>query len=391
MKDAAAMATLPVTAMSDMPGGKGWLTTVADNTRVIATGDGDGFFEFSVVVSGNHRPAGDRSLILRLGASTLVGMKFPADMDRNERRFGPSRVALRSLRWNSDYALWLVDEATGEAAQVPAANLEGDMFEAATIADKPAFLVRIQNNHTKFASPDVLTIGAKSFYHRTEAPELRAACLTILFHRLIWREPDDLAEADFEFLRWLVGQSIKVVEQLQALLASQPATKELVRWTTSLATVAGHGAIIGNDPQRAKDLYAVAGGQADNLPASPVSGMNVVNGAIFSGLFEAAMGDMEAANMQLRAAISTLKAMVAAHNLFANVWVVGDIAEASLGLRQAMIAMVRLGLISNKNEPMIGADDYFDVHQIKSPVGAFLEAGYCRDVWRNLAPIMRPA
>jgi hypothetical protein len=119
--------------------------------------------------------------------------------------------------------------------------------------------------------------------------------------------------------------------------------------------------------------------------------MNVVNGAIFSGLLEAAMGNMEAANTQLRAAMLSVKPMVEAHNPLANVWVVGDIAEAALGLRQAMIAMVRLGLISNKNEPMIQADDYFDVHQIKSPVGAFLEAGYCRDVWQNLAPIMRPA
>ncbi|SDD65539.1 hypothetical protein SAMN05444678_11842 [Sphingomonas sp. YR710] len=384
------MAMQPANA-SDLPASPTWLSGVAGQTRVIVTGDGEGFFEFSVIVAGNHRPAGDRNLVLRLGTSTLIGMKFPADMDRNERRFGPSRIAMRSLRWNSDYSVWLVDESTGESAQVPDANLEGEMFEAATIADKKAFLVKIQNNHTKFASVDVLTIGAKSFFHRTNSVELRAACLTILFHRLIWREPAELTEADFEFLRWLVSQSMRVLEQLQAQLAKQAVTKDLVRWTISLATVAGHGALIGNDPQRAKDLYAVAGGQATNLPSSPVSGMNVVNGAIFSGLLEAAMGNMEAANTQLRAAMLSVKPMVEAHNPLANVWVVGDIAEAALGLRQAMIAMVRLGLISNKNEPMIQADDYFDVHQIKSPVGAFLEAGYCRDVWQNLAPIMRPA
>lgn len=385
------MAFESASATSDLPTARSWLAAVAESTRVIVANEDEGFFEFSVVVTGNHRPAGDRNLVLRLGSSTIIGMKFPADMDRNERRFGPSRIAMRSLRWNAEYTVWLIDEASGESVQVPAANLEGDGFEAVTIADKKSFLVRIQNNHTKFQSADVLTIGAKSFYHRTDSAELKAACLTILFHRLIWREPAEITEPDFEFLRWLVAQSMKVLDLLQAKLAGKPATKELVRWTISLATVAGHGAVIGNDPQRATDLYAIAGGQAKNLAASPVSGTNVVNGAIFSGLFEAAMGNMEAANTRLRDAMMSLKPMVEAHNPLANVWVVGDIAEASLGLRQAMIAMVRLGLISNKNEPMIQQDDYFDVHQIKSPVGAFLEAGYCQDVWRNLAPIMRPA
>ncbi|MDB5686451.1 MAG: hypothetical protein JWR77_1040, partial [Rhizorhabdus sp.] len=283
-----------------------------------------------------------------------------------------------------------VDEQSGESAEIAPDQLEGDPFTAINIASKGEFLVQIQNNHTKYASPDVLMLGAKSFYYRTDSPELKAACLTIMFHRLIWLDPAELAEADFEYLRWLVSQGMTTLTLLQRQLTAAPPTKEGVRWTISLATVAGHAAFVSNDPVQAKALYAIAGDQSVNLAVSPVSGMNVIHGSLFSGLLEAATGDMEMADKQLRAAISGLRSMVEAHNLLANIWVIGDIADAALSLRQAMIAMVRLGLVSNKIEPMIGPDDYFDIHAIKSPVGNFLAAGYCRDVWRNLAPIMRP-
>lgn len=367
-----------------------WLTDTARATRVSASSEGDGFISFATIVTGAALPAEDRSLVLRVGTSTIMRLAFPKDMERNERRFGPTRTAVRSLRWNADYTVWLVDEQTGESAEIAPEQLEGDPFAAIAITEKRDFLVHIQNNHTKYATPDVLMLGAKSFFHRTDSAELKAACLAIMFHRLIWLDPADLVEADLEYLHWLVTHAMGALDILQRQIAASP-TKEAVRWTISLATVAGHAALIGNDPTWAKTLYAIAGDQAVNLAASPVSGMNVIHGSLFSGLLEAAMGNMEMADKQLRAAISGLRNMVEAHNLFANIWVIGDIADAALSLRQAMIAMVRLNLISNKNEPMIAPGDYFDIHAIKSPVGNFLSAGYCQDVWKNLAPIMRPA
>lgn len=371
-------------------GASGWLAATARATRVVASSDGDGFITFATIVTGAALPAGDRNLVLRVGTSTIMRLSFPRDMERNERRFGPSRIAVRSLRWNANYRVWLVDEESGESAEIAPEHLEGEPFAAVQIAEKQDFLVHIQNNHTKYASPDLLMLGAKSFYYRTESPELKAACLTIMFHRLIWLEPADLVEPDIEFLRWLVTQSMTTLALLQRQLASAPPTKDGVRWTISLATVAGHGALVGNDPIQAKALYAIAGDQAPNLGVSPVSGMNMIHGSLFSGLIEAGLGNMEMAEKQLRAAMSGIRAMVDAHNLFANVWVIGDIADAALSLRQAMIAMVRLGLLSNRNEPMIAPDDYFDVHAIKSPVGNFLAAGYCANVWKKLESIRRP-
>ncbi len=372
-------------------GADGWLADTARATRVVASSEGDGFITFAAIVTGASLPAADRNLVLRVGTSTIMRLSFPKDMERNERRFGPSRIAVKSLRWNANYRVWLVDEDSGDSAEIAPEHLEGDPFAAVHIADKRDFLVHIQNNHTKYTSPDVLMLGAKSFYYRTDSPELKAACLTIMFHRLIWLEPAELAEADIEFLRWLVAQAATTLTLLQRQLASAPPTKEGVRWTISLATVAGHAALVGNDPAQAKALYAIAGDQAPNLAVSPVSGMNVIHGSLFSGLIEAGMGNMEMAEKQLRAAMSGIRPMVDAHNLFANVWVIGDIADAALSLRQAMIAMVRLNLLSNKNEPMINPDDYFDIHAIKSPVGNFLSAGYCADVWKKLEPITRPA
>lgn len=364
------------------------LPALSQRISVTASSDGDGFFEFMADATGLEERFAGQSLALFCGTTKLMGLKFPSPLSRPDRHFGPARIPAASLRRNTGFALTIVEESSGQALELLPQQGVGDLFEATRIDTEQEFLLRIQNNHTKFASPDVLMIGAKSYYHRSESIELRAACLTIMFHRLIWKDPKSIGNEDTSFIRWLVGQSRSLLKACRTELKTKPPSWSVVRWMVSLATVAGHGALINGDATIARDCYAIAGSQTNNLKISPVSGLNVINGCFFSGLLAAATDNMEMAGKQLRNAVNALRTMVHAQDLLANIWVTGDILDAGRTSRQAMIALVRLGLLPHKNEPMIGPAHQLDLKAAKSPVGKLAEAGFCRDAWEKLESML---
>jgi hypothetical protein len=364
------------------------LPALSRRISVTASSDGDGFFEFSAeAIELDERFAGQR-LALFVGTTKVMGLTFPASLTSPDRHFGPVRIPVTALRRNIGFAFSIIEEAGGRSLNLLPEQGVGDLFEATRIDTEHEFLHRIQNNHTKFASPDVLMIGAKSYYHRSGSIELQAACLTIMFHRLIWKEPKRIGKEDTSFIRWLVGQSRSLLKTCRTELKTKPPSWSLVRWMVSLATVAGHGALINGDSIIARDCYAIAGSQTNNLKISPVSGLNVINGCFFSGLLAAATGNMEMAGKQLRNAVNGLRAMVHAQDLLANIWVTGDILDAGRTSRQAMIALVRLGLLDHRNEPMIGPAHQLDLKAAKSPVGKLAEAGFCRDAWEKLESML---
>lgn len=360
---------------------------LADQLSVTASSEGDGYIQYVAEATDlDQRLAGHR-FALYVGSTLVLQLKFPGEL-KPVRRFGPGRIPIATLRRNADFSATLVDEASGRIVAIAPEQLSGDPFEAAQISEVGDFLTRVQGNHTKFPSPDVLTIGAKSFYGKVDSVELKAACLTILFHRLIWLEK--LNEADIGFLRWLVGQSRDVLRECRQQLKTAPPSWTLVRWTVSLATTAGHGAIVNNDPETARRFYAIAGSQIHHLKISPVSGLNVINGCFFSGLLAAVSGDMDMAKKQLRNAVTGLRNMVEAQDLLANIWVTGDILDAGRTSRQAVIALVRLGLAdpANKNDPMVSAAHQLDIKAAKSPVGKLAQAGFCKEVWEKLETML---
>ncbi len=360
---------------------------LADHVIVTAVSDGQGQIDYTVEAEELDDRFAGRRFRLRVGTTVVLQLKFPDVLPKPARRFGPSKIPITSLRRNTDFTATLIDEDSGAIAEIAPQRLIGDPFEAAAITDVGDFLVRVQDNHTKFPSPDVLTIGAKSFYGKIDSIELKAACLTILFHRVIWQ--DRLSEADIGFLRWLVGQSRKILRDCRQQLKAAAPTWELVRWTVSLATTAGHGALVNNDPDAARDFYAIAGGQLPNLKISAVSGLNVINGCFFSGLLAAVGGNMEMARKQLRNAVNGLRHMVDAQDLLANIWVTGDILDAGRTSRQAVIALVRLGLAEPPhNDPMISAAHQLDIKAAKSPVGKLAQAGFCKDTWEKLESML---
>lgn len=364
------------------------LAACAERISVTAASEGEGLIAFQIDATGLDERFAGRKLALLLGSTQVMTLKFPDRLTRPDRHFGPARIPVASLRRNSEFTAAILDEAGDRSIALSADQCSGDLFEAVRIDTELEFLARIQNNHSKFASPDVLMIGAKSYYHRTMSLELRAACLTIMFHRLIWKEPKQISDDDLSFIRWLVNQSRSVLKACRAELKAAPPTWTLVRWMVSLATVAGHGALINGDPAVARDCYAIAGSQRANLKLSPVSGLNVINGCFFGGLLAAATGNMEMADKQLRNAVNGLRTMVHAQDLLANIWVTGDILDAGRTSRQAMIALVRLGLLDQKDKPVIGAAHQLDLKAAKSPVGKLVDAGFCKETWDKLESML---
>ncbi len=260
--------------------------------------------------------------------------------------------------------------------------LRGDFFAALRIGPED-FLDRVQLHHSRIRSPFLLEIAARSFYLRHAAAPffLRAAALTILGHRLLERPPEALTAADLASIAWLLAEAGRVVPEGAALIEATEAAGQAVdwrhaRWTISLATVAGHLALYDEGYDRALDFLNQATRQTRHVATARVSGLNLVVCAFAEGLVAHLLGRPAEAEAALRGGVASVKAIVAAQNLFENVWVMGDLEHVLIAARQCFIALVRLGLLVPPTDPpVIDATTQIAIVQVRSRLFRIVKSG----------------
>ena len=97
------------------------LAEFSNRISVTASSEGDGFIDFKVDATDLDERFADRKLLLLVGATQVMSLKFPSPLPRADRHFGPARIPISSLRRNTGFTTSLVDEASGESIALPAA------------------------------------------------------------------------------------------------------------------------------------------------------------------------------------------------------------------------------------------------------------------------------
>ena len=149
-----------------------------------------------------------------------------------------------------------------------------------------------------------------------------------------------------------------------------------IRWTISLATVAGYLALLNNQYTDAATLFAVNVRQVPNVHFAKVSALNLVLGCFTHGLLMSAFGMRDRARDSFSTGLEAVKPVVQAQNLFENVWVIGDLMNVMVAARQCFIALVRLNLQDfDQSEPIIEPGQQIDTALLKGHLRAILNAG----------------
>ncbi|WP_191084313.1 hypothetical protein [Roseococcus microcysteis] len=301
-------------------------------------------------------PAGDP------GAQTLV-LPFEAlrDISRGELAFRP-----------------------GGAPPPPGAlRPEGEFFEALALPDAATFFQKVQLNHSRYASPLLLELGARCAHERfTHDPLTRAAALAILGHRHIERLGTQRAPAEEARIAWLLERARPLMaEAWRRLPAHVPDPPRLawqeVRWSVSLATVAGLLHMAGGDYAAAREMFALPRHCLHHAALSKVSALNMVSGCFLHGVLSHMLGDPDAARASLEAGIEGVKPVVQAQDLMANIWVIGDQVNVMRIARQCFIARSRLGLVPPDAgpEPRLGAAAVLTLDELAVPLPAMARKG----------------
>lgn len=255
----------------------------------------------------------------------------------------------------------LVLRRDGQPLPPGALRPEGEFFEALSLPDAARFHAKVQLNHSRYASRLLLELGARCAHERfTDDALTRAAALTILAHRHIERLGPDRSPAEAARIAWLLERARPLVEEAWRRLpahvpdAPRPTWQE-VRWSVSLATVAGLLHMAAGDYAAARDMFALPRHCLHHVGQSKVSALNMVSGCFLHGVLSHMLDEPEAARASLEAGIQGVKPVVQAQDLMANVWVIGDLVNVLRVARQCFIARGRLGLA-----PPAGPDPQLD-------------------------------
>lgn len=263
-----------------------------------------------------------------------------------------------------------------------ALRAEGDFFEALALPDAATFYAKLQLNHSRYASHLLLELGARSAHERfTDDPLTRAAALTILAHRYIERLVPQRSPAEEARIDWLLTRARPLVASAWRRLpahvpnAPRPAWQD-VRWSISLATVAGLLHLVRGNYSAARDMYALPRHCMHHVALSKVSALNMVSGCFLHGVLCHILGDPDAARVSLEAGIEGVNAAVQAQDLMANVWVIGDLVNVMRIARQCHIARVRLGLLPTEGAtPPLEPSSVLDLNEIAGPIAVLARQG----------------
>lgn len=309
---------------------------------------------------------GDRPF-LRVPALRPAGLTLTASLTIGE---------LRAL---SRFDITIRDDNGTEVSDGLEHMLVGPFFDALAIDTVHEFFARVQQHHSRFPSPMVLEIAARAAFARFEGHyAVQAAALTIIAHRFLDRPVASLKALDVE-IGWLVDRSAEIVEHGKALIdGSETPDWEVVRWTISLATVAGYLALIGDRYVRAEGFFAIPVHYVELVRLSRVSALNIVTGCFVHGLLSYVLGRNDIAKDSLTTGVQSLPALVAAQDLMENVWVIGDLMNVMRAARQCYIALVRLKLIPAAGPggaPLIDPNTQILVSDVTGPLHALFLAG----------------
>ncbi|RYJ04473.1 MAG: hypothetical protein EON47_00175 [Acetobacteraceae bacterium] len=259
-------------------------------------------------------------------------------------------------------------------------RFEGDVFRALALDTPDEFHKLIQLHHSRFTSPVLLELGAWAAVLRfPDDFVVRNAALVVMAHRILERPFAQLQPADFARAQTIVQMALEDIVLGEDLIREGGDTPDwrYIRWTISLATVAGYLALLNNRYTDAATLFAVNVRQVPNVHFAKVSALNLVLGCFTHGLLMSAFGMRDAARDSFSTGLEAVKPVVQAQNLFENVWVIGDLMNVMVAARQCFIALVRLNLRSfDPSQPIIDPGQQIDTALLKGPLRAILNAGW---------------
>ncbi len=272
-----------------------------------------------------------------------------------------------------------------EGAPLPpdALQCEGAFFEALSLPDPARFYEKVQINHTRYASPLLLEVGARCAHERfAQDPLARAAALTILAHRHIERLVPEPAPTEAARIAWLLQQARPIVirawRRLPAHVPNAPRpTWQEVRWAVSLATVAGLLHMAGRNYSAAREMFALPRHCLHHVALSKVSALNMVSCCFLHGVLCHMLGDAQAARGSLETGIEGVKPVVRAQDLMTNVWTIGDVVNVLRVARQCFIARERLGLVppTEGSVPELDAGAVFTLDELVGHVPVMARNG----------------
>ncbi|WP_191084880.1 hypothetical protein [Roseococcus microcysteis] len=321
-----------------------------------------------------------RQWVVSLGGRVLA--RFPADM------LAPvsAVVPLAELYETAHGLLEIHDDQGKDVSDWVQLKGEGELFAALRIGSAEEFFTRLQQHHTRFRSLFLLELGARLAFGSAWADyRVRASALTIIAHRYLERLPGRFTAQDERRLDWLMDAAEKLLPEGEAALLNGPLDWEIARWTTSLATVCGYIALIRQQPDRAREFFAVHGRQTGTVEVARVSALNLVVGCFMHGLLSHLAGRTEDARRSLIQGLETVKPSVQAQDLLENVWVIGDLMNVMAVGRQCFIALVRLRLLhSDPRQPVLDADASIEPSAVTGPLQKLLEGGYVPELEAHL-------
>lgn len=265
---------------------------------------------------------------------------------------------------------------------------EGEYFFVTGFDTSDLFYERVQFAGTRVKSRLSIKLGSLYTFINFSDNTVKAAALTVYGHRLIDTIILDKKEiAKFDLERYIDWASNVIV------LCSDEINKEeyrwdLIRWSISLATVAGNLCVAFNKLELAHNFFRFCSANSDKIATSPVSSLNIINGHIIYALLSDMLGEAEETEKALRKCIVGYKDVVISQDLLENVWVIGDLLNSAKAVRQAFILLVQLGLDERDPRHIVDPPPVeFEISALKCPIWTFIRLGYCQDLKLHLSKI----
>ncbi|WP_421995221.1 hypothetical protein [Roseococcus sp.] len=323
---------------------------------------------------------------LSIGAFQILNLRFPISSDSEI--VAEKSVPIGLLLDLPTFAIVLQTAEGVDLLEGAKVTTSGEVLEALTLSGEEKFFERVQLNYSRINEPRVLELAARASYVRFESNFLvRAAALTVFAHRMLGRDPREVAEQEPMRIRWLLDHALPLVEEGRQLIAAAGEAPDWrhVRWTVSLATVCGYLALYVGDYQASNTCFGVASQHTRFVKFSKVSALNFICGGFMHGILSHMLGDSAAASESLIGATEGVRECVQAQNMLENVWVLGDLIGVVTIAHQCFIALVRLSLIKvTQTPPMIDAGSQIRVALIKGPLRAILQSGLAPRLWQHL-------
>lgn len=339
-----------------------------------------------IVLTARRVPQGDvgRPIRVLLGGVELLRTALPEPGEMVE-----GLVSAEALKALASFGVELRD-ADDQPMDASGLVLRGQLFEALSLSSD-AFFEKVQLHHTRYRSKHLLEIAARVTYLRHPRDfVVRASALTIMAHRYLERPGAAVNDAEAERIGWLRDEAERVVPEGSALIAAAQATHgkidwRHVRWTISLATVAGYLCLYDESYRRALEFFRAAGKHTSLVGVARVSALNLVTTAFAGGLIAHMLDLRDEARSTLVRGVESVKDSVAAQNLLENVWVLGDLQNVLKAARQCYVALLRLGLIELRaSPPMIDDATQILTSEVRGPLRGMVVGGRVPTLARHL-------